>query len=182
MSGIRLQVGKTYRARNGTEHTIARIKGDIAVNTHGFDGWYAHTGKCFSDGREDTDDLIEEVIPDNVNSIPHADLIRAVLDGMVVQVGYNTGSGNSVEWEDGQPCEIIAEMVTNPNYAYRLKPEPMIRWIAAWPGGHLSCARATKEELRTEAGKNEWLEGYKCIRLELDPDTLDVIDTRTEEP
>jgi hypothetical protein len=111
--------------------------------------------------------------------IPHADLIRAVLDGKTVQWEED---GQWLSYKSGD--DAICDLVRNPSrFGYRLKPEPIVRWLCAFPDG-IVCgdddeAFHTKEALLSRASKGKW-EGYKCIRLGLDPDTLDVISAKTE--
>jgi hypothetical protein len=120
--------------------------------------------------------------------IPHADLIRAVLDGKVVQFK------NTADWNDvpqGLPGVVfIAHHVqATPNFEWRLKPEPVVRWTtvhrngegdvvyACW--GHWSDRTAAVKHIQRSTA-----EGMACklVRIELDPDTLDIISCRTEAP
>lgn len=133
--------------------------------------------------------------------IPHADLIRAVLDGKGVQCRDIKFRGQPptvpgfqyVECFDatsdymGLPRteqylrQAMLDLLVNsaPDYEFRLKPEPIVNWIAIPPDGLvLGCAAAWRSEALSDyKGKARGV-----IRIEQDPDTLDVISARTEEP
>lgn len=113
------------------------------------------------------------------NEVPHADLIRAVLDGATIQWRSKVG-----DWADftSPPLAIRSLVVSGPYYDFRVKPRTVVRWHPIWPGGHTGDGFSSKDALATEAWKNEYQPGWKALRIELDPDTLAVIDARTEEP
>lgn len=76
-----------------------------------------------------------------VSEIKHADLIRAVLDGKTVQAGYKDGS-----WEDCTPHEAIAEMVGNPDTAFRLKPDLVTKEQALRALAHMDALTHLSDE------------------------------------
>lgn len=118
-------------------------------------------------------------LPSGNSAIPHADLIRAALYGKTVQWDSD-GNGR---WQTyTTPQEAIRSMLIYLNHKYRLKPEPAVRWLPVWAGGHVGDDFDSKEQLATEAWKYEYQPGYKVLRLELDPDTLEVISAKTEAP
>ena len=67
MSNIKLQVGKTYRSREGEEVKIVR-NGGGEYPCQGDNGyWYTESGRWEGNGVESPDDLIEEVMISDVN-------------------------------------------------------------------------------------------------------------------
>ena len=62
MSKIKLEVGKTYRNREGEKVKIVRKDDGVAYPYTGDDDeWYAENGQWSYDSEEDPYDLIEEV-------------------------------------------------------------------------------------------------------------------------
>lgn len=102
--------------------------------------------------------------------IPHAGLIRAVLDGKTVQYLDR-------RWVDLTPRGFFHHMAEPRPYAqYRIKPEPVVTWHEVFKDAHVGEGWADREEVVGSPLVE------KVLRLELDPDTLDVISARTEAP
>lgn len=60
-------------------------------------------------------------------TIPHADLIRAVLDGKTVQWAYSHRDRDL--WQDLNAVSAIIELTKDTDaYIFRLKPEPRCVW------------------------------------------------------
>jgi hypothetical protein len=218
-SPLKLEVGRTYVTRDGTETvTICQMARCVswAVGDNG--------RNYLSDGRVDAyrerqADLVAEANTtggsahekppvsaewmdtsvDKPKSIPHADLIRAVLDGKVVQIQFEDGV-----WREYDPTRLIGWLV-NPGARqpkFRLKPEPVVRYIPIFDtisgisvivGNTELPGNTAGQQCNTKAYAIEALHPNdaqlmrggkhgKVLRLELDPDTLDVIDARTEAP
>lgn len=116
------------------------------------------------------------------HTIPNADLIRAILDGKVVQKRY-PGVG---EWRDAAPAASIETLASGSlDYEFRIKPETVVHWHAITrhhndrttiTGDFIGCDNPERSA-RGWAGKHNG----KVLRLELS-DTLEVISVRTEEP
>lgn len=116
-----------------------------------------------------------------MNTIPHADMIRAVLDGKVVQARTADGKG----WYDlGGTAADIAYICNYPSVAqdggprFRLKPKSSVSWHPVWRPGHVGFGFATKWELLRDSEENMYASDFKVLRLELDSETLEVISTK----
>lgn len=121
-----------------------------------------------------------------MNSIPNAELIRAVLDGKTVQRRCLDG------WYDmpataGTVADLAAWSEHVPTL--RIKPEPFVRWLPVlkMPGGStvLVSGRISKKDASNPYNfpRGEWNQNDKLVgvlRIELDPDTLDVVKAETE--
>lgn len=191
---MKLEVGKTYLDRCGENRSI------VSWTLH--DGFIDRQGRKYSwDGRcaghAVSFDLVAEAPPEGAkvvtewsatgskvdNPIPHADLIRAVLDGKVVQYLSNH------KWEDlsheGFFRRVANDELRRAIEKFRIKPRPpAVFWLVA-----------TADHIGPDVQEGAWSESQarihaksasqplaKVLRLELDPDTLDLINARTEEP
>ena len=69
MQTLKLQVGKTYRSREGEEVKIVKnIDGRGRYPYQGNDGlWYTESGRWYDFDEENPEDLIEEVTIPDVN-------------------------------------------------------------------------------------------------------------------
>lgn len=124
-------------------------------------------------------------------SIPHADLIRAVLDGKVVQRLTAEGPDQWGTYTD--PKHAIKELC-DPFFSdstFRLKPEPVKHWHPTWRaregnnGTYIGSAWVRKEYAlqgweADNGGPGVPPDAVICIKQ--DPDTLDVISAKTEMP
>lgn len=118
--------------------------------------------------------------------IPHADLIRAVLDGKVVQLRF---PDEDMVWREYGARRTIGWLTSGPGRKpeSRIKPEPVVKWCGLHEGAG-SKGSYSIESYRSEEDARKSIRllenGSKLLRIELDPDTLDVIHegTRTEAP
>lgn len=108
--------------------------------------------------------------------IPNADLIRAVLDGQVVQVTPNDDG-----WNDMDPAVAVATLVRSaPGLKFRLKPRSLVHWLPVYRGKegigvgnvYLERSRIPRE---LPAGPV-----VRVIRLELDLATLEAVSATAE--
>lgn len=204
MSNIQLEVGKTYLSRDGKKVRIIRNSEEGAYPFVGEPhGIYRPNGSYWVTRGECQADLIAEAPteprchacglgercldaqcpnppqqPEQPEPIPHADLIRAVLDGKVVQVDDGAGFRD----ERFVPGQMVAWLAKpSPGWKFRLKPEPVVRWFSIYPENtHLMFGIAGEFVQREVAVGMDGV--LKLIRLELDPDTLEVISAKTEAP
>jgi hypothetical protein len=113
-------------------------------------------------------------------AIPHADLIRAVLDGKTVQ--YRPGSSD--EWVDLEPLGFFDHVANHRHeYMYRIKPGLLELWIGLGDvvGGYV--LRTMLHNKRDGVLSDKYIFPIKrLVRIELDPDTLAVINCTTEAP
>lgn len=119
--------------------------------------------------------------------IPHANLIRAVLDGKTAQFR------RSGRWCDmPSTARTVADLATWSEYstALRIKPYAVVRWhpILKMPGGSLVIAsgRISKKDASDPHSfpRDQWNSADKLVgvlRIELDPDTLQVVTAETEQ-
>jgi len=120
-----------------------------------------------------------ECMADVNPNIPNADLIRAVLEGQVVQVTPNEDG-----WTDMDPSVAIATLVrAAPGLKFRLKPRSLVHWLPVYRDG---ARGAGVGNVYVDRGKvpRELPAGpvVKLIRLELDADTLEPVSVTTELP
>lgn len=113
-------------------------------------------------------------------SIPNAELIRAVLDGQVVQVTPNEDG-----WTDMDPGVAVATLVrAAPGLRFRLKPRPLVRWLplARQPGEgtvEVGPVYSDPSEVPADLGRAPV---ERLLRLEIDPVTLEPVSVRSERP
>lgn len=110
-------------------------------------------------------------------NIPNADLIRAVLDGQVVQVTPNEDG-----WTDMDPAVAVATLVRSaPGLKFRLKPRSLVEWLPVYRGkdGRAGLGNVYVDRSRVP---RELPAGpvVKVIRLELDADTLEPVSVTAE--
>lgn len=109
--------------------------------------------------------------------IPHADLIRAVLDGKVVQFREQDGD----EWDRYLTEGTIRNIIDHPEWQWRVKPESVV-WFMGITLPHKTVTPYAADRQDILRFSNGAMKIAKVLRLELDPDTLDVINARTEAP
>lgn len=189
---ITLQVGKTYidgMGRTvkitGTNIGMFRYTGAI-VNSGYVEGQtntYQEDGRWSFDGSQPHErDLVKEVPGISDPMIPHAAMIRSVLDGKTVQREVRDGYWVSM---NANPLIAIEGIVTQPDFNYRIKPEPAVSWCACfkeadgrvWWGDPFDD-RAVAARVLSQRN----IPDAKLLRIELDPDTLEVISAKTEAP
>lgn len=137
---LKLEIGKTYATRTG-KNTASIVEQHPITGLFGgyLDGSRGHYYAWRENGTSSTGytglDLITSmpVQPsDKPNAIPHADMIRAVLDGKVVQwraVGKYAG-----QWQDydSELLDMVAALTidlqkSRGDYEFRIKPEPVTK-------------------------------------------------------
>jgi len=133
MKQLKLEVGKTYRSREGKEVKITSCDGGYSHPYRGSDGdWYAESGKWSSYGKEHPHDLIEEVTVSDANQ-KHNEMEVLILQvgktyvnrrGEEVRIVENDGGfgysyrGNNGElytesgkwWSKESPNDLIEEV------------------------------------------------------------------------
>lgn len=136
-----------------------------------------------------------------MNSIPNADLIRAVLDGKTVQFrepaipDLNKAAGEWKNYMSADILETVADLadalrtLSPDNAEWRIKPDLFVRWhpVLKMPGGStvIISGRISKKDASNPYNfpRGEWNQNDKLVgvlRIELDPDTLDVVKAETE--
>jgi hypothetical protein len=112
----------------------------------------------------------------NELNIPNAELIRAVLDGQVVQVTPNEDG-----WTDMDPAVAVATLVrAAPGLRFRLKPRTVVGWLPVYrgeQGAMLGNVYADRDRVPAELPAGPVL---RILRLELDPDTLEPVSVASE--
>jgi len=116
--------------------------------------------------------------------IPHAGLIRAVLDGKTVQ-NYWQG-----KWQDLKPATRAVQFLLqwNPDDGpVRVKPDSIVRWMVVdlTKNGEVLVGDAQRNRTVAYDDAHESMRdpGVKLagvLRVELDPETLDVVKAETE--
>ena len=110
--------------------------------------------------------------PDDENKpiIPHADIIRAVLDGKTVQWESHDG------WHDiPNTLGGVAEIAEAPDVKHRIKPEPAVRWgpvIGSTRVFGLNMSGTKEDVARNNPGvqqvyRTEWIDN-KCVSVTLE--------------
>lgn len=112
-------------------------------------------------------------------SVPNAELIRAVLDGEVVQVTPNDDG-----WTDMDPSVAVATLVrAAPGLKFRRKPRPVVSWLPVVrhprEGPLLGNVYADRGQVPRELPSGPVA---RLLRIELDPATLEPLSVRTEAP
>jgi hypothetical protein len=111
----------------------------------------------------------------NMN-IPNAELIRAVLDGQVVQVTPNDDG-----WTDMDPSVAVATLVrAAPGLKFRIKPRSVVQWLPVYrskDGAGLGNVYVDRNRIPRELPAGPVV---KLIRLELDAETLEPISASSE--
>jgi hypothetical protein len=109
-------------------------------------------------------------------NIPNAELIRAVLDGQVVQVTPNEDG-----WTDMDPNVAVATLVrAAPGLKFRLKPQSIVEWIPIYrgkDGAGLGNIYVDRSRIPRELPAGPVV---KVIRLELDAQTLEPVSVTAE--
>lgn len=108
--------------------------------------------------------------------IPNAELIRAVLDGQVVQVTPNEDG-----WTDMDPHVAVATLVrAAPGLKFRLKPRSIVEWLPVFrgkDGAGLGNVYVDRNRIPRELPAGPVV---KVIRLELDAETLEPLSVSAE--
>lgn len=112
-------------------------------------------------------------------STPHADLIRAVLDGKTVQYESAIESGY-VDLCPGDPLAAIRRLLTILWATYRIKPEPLVKYLVVSKSHTYGLSILGYDSLELAQSVAATLPSGQVSRLELDPDTLAVISATTE--
>ena len=110
-------------------------------------------------------------------NIPNADLIRAVLDGQVVQVTPNEDG-----WTDMDPSVAVATLVrAAPGLKFRLKPRSLVQWLPVYRtgdgGAGLGNVYVDRSRIPRELPAGPVV---KVIRIELDAESLEPSSVTTE--
>ncbi|HYF19032.1 MAG TPA: hypothetical protein VEA40_14275 [Ramlibacter sp.] len=111
-------------------------------------------------------------------NIPNAELIRAVLDGQVVQVTPNDDG-----WTDMDPAVAVATLVrAAPGLRFRLKPRTSVNWLPVYRGEEgpmLGNVYIDRDRVPRQLPAGPVL---RILRVELDPDTLEPLAVTSEAP
>jgi hypothetical protein len=114
------------------------------------------------------------------NHIPNAELIRAVLDGQVVQVT----PGDDAGWTDMDPGVAVATLVrAAPGLRFRLKPRSLVHWLPVVRNSHgetsLGNVYVDRKLVPRALPAGEVV---RLLRIELDAGTLEPVSVTTEVP
>jgi hypothetical protein len=113
----------------------------------------------------------------NLPHVPNAELIRAVLDGQVVQVTPNEDG-----WTDMDPTVAVATLVrAAPGLKFRLKPRSVVQWLPVYRSGKDGAGLGNVYVERSRIPR-ELPAGpvVKVIRLELDAESLEPVSVTAE--
>lgn len=186
-----LEAGKCYRNRAGATRQIVELVdhamgSNTKVARDNYGQYYFLNGRMH-DHTTMPSDLVSEVPPAKLQPIPHADLIRAVLDGKVVQRKHKDSS--TPKWDDfDTPVQSIGTLIAGERaFEYRLKPSTVVRWLPVSKGGMFGGQHTTgigpAQCTKAKAASFPWHVAVdRVLRIELDPDTLEVISAKTEAP
>ena len=109
-------------------------------------------------------------------NIPNAELIRALLDGQVVQVTPNEDG-----WTDMDPTVAVATLVrAAPGLKFRLKPRSLVQYLPVYrgkDGAGLGNVYVDRNRIPRELPAGPVL---KVLRIELDAGTLEPVSVRAE--
>ena len=112
----------------------------------------------------------------NTTNIPNAELIRAVLDGQVVQVTPNDDG-----WTDMDPSVAVATLVrAAPGLKFRIKPRSLVHWLPVYrgkDGAGLGNVYVDRSRIPRELPAGPVV---KVIRIELDAGTLEPVSVSAE--
>lgn len=126
LSGIKLEVGKTYELNNGEVHECERMRGDdpLAVNEYGhgpfaIDGCAYHQGGRYANRDADHDFSVKRCVP--VEPKKWSDMTPEEKGELLL--AHHEGRGIEIyivdEWFDVDP-------IWYPGSSYRIKPDPTI--------------------------------------------------------
>lgn len=115
---------------------------------------------------------IEDQPPAKAPQIMHHDLMLAALGGRVIQ--WRRESSQWVDCTDARSA-VRCLVSGDDSFEYRVKPESIVSWHQVFRGGKIGEGWIERADVE---GPN----AFKVLRIELDPDTLDVIEARTEAP
>lgn len=173
---LKLEVGKTYVDNENAAHVINRQNGlEFFADESGTSWW--SDGSPAGPWRQ----LVREAgtsEPVTTSAIPNADLIRAALDGKALQVKNRLTGWSDFDTASG----AIAAMAMYPKGEYRLKPEPMKKYLAICrdAGGDLDLSLWTNESKAMDAASQGDSPG-RVAGLAIDLDTLELIEARMKE-
>ena len=112
----------------------------------------------------------------NDSNIPNADLIRAVLDGQIVQVTPNEDG-----WTDMDPTVAVATLVrAAPGLKFRLKPRSLVQWLPVYRGSQgagLGNVYVDRNRIPRELPAGPVV---KVLRVELNAETLEPVSVHAE--
>lgn len=192
------EVGKTYRTRDGRKVTIesttaaqtlatsggakyaqplrGKLQGSIGSYNWCADGRFGPPAHS-PDACTHPADLMPGAIEDEKQAtIRHADLIRAVLDGKVVQMKAPGGTAfNDLAGDDRVKVSTI---VNYTDCEFRLKPETLVRWVPMTEAGHVYGGHGERKAAVEAALR---MRATRLVRLEVDPVSKQVVGTKTEE-
>lgn len=176
-------VGKIYADREGVLHKIDRqtAHGAFVEDDRGL-SWTAR-GSSYQAQRYD---LVAEHVDTKVPASFNEDLVRAALNGKTIQWAKLTiDPPQWVEFKTAREAIYSLASVSSERLQFRVKPEPIECW-------------ATLSVSVGSGSLDPWVNGERCkgdaratamkyqravvLRLVLDPDTLDVIEAKTEKP
>ncbi len=87
-------------------------------------------------------------------TIKHADIIRAILDGKTVQ--YQPPLDD--KWYDRAPVtRTVVEVAEQGQGAWRVKPEPVVKWAPVWKGHSIGNARSCRAVANFADDPIQWL-------------------------
>jgi hypothetical protein len=110
-------------------------------------------------------------------TLEQADLIRAAIEGKTVQWRVAAKRVPSAWMDyDSDALDVIAclagDLMRNTgNYEFRVKPEPVVRWIGMYEDGEISWGYSSTKGLLIPSGSCPFT---KALRLTIDPDTHEV--------
>lgn len=171
---MKLEVGKTYVTNDGEHVTMTLVRGDIVCS--GNRQWRKGGGYYDGPGA-----IVDKSIKREA-ATPHADLIRAVLDGKVVQV---KGASSGAWFDLPVDKDTIQRLLSSESLEFRLKPEPVVWWF---PITLFNNALQHNDACPTREDAVGWCEHngegvlVSLLRVELDPDNVALIDAHTEAP
>lgn len=114
------------------------------------------------------------------NTIPRADLIRAVLDGAVVQC--KSPNGHYCEIAD-DPLLVIQAIASHPNTEFRIRPEPVTHWIPLYKRDDSVLLIGAGESDRAKAGRPSERHPFgpaSILRLEISDDGRELVSATLE--
>lgn len=175
---------------HGEKYLLTSKKSDIYFS--GIRGW--NSSGVYWQGPGHNTDGKSNLITKAPEPLLHVEYIQAVLEGKVVQQRGDIGVFFDLPHDD--PMSAIAQIAVSPTAEFRIKPDVLVRWIPVVrmtggtpviPGARVDKAAASfrGNYNATATRGTEWQSHdtlVKVIRLEINPDTLEVINHRTEAP
>lgn len=167
---MKLKTGKDYRDAKGDRVRIVGARGVYALSEAG--SFYCWDGRAVS--AEHHDIAAEWTEQPQPEAIPHADLIRAVLDGKTVQWRNVVAQ----KWLNLLTArDAIHSLAAFPDREYRLKPENIVRHMGISEDGSFGPSYASRMAALKPI---DWGPFVAVLRIELDADTRQVVSAKTE--